>query len=111
VRIEPGWHLLKLRVHGLPNVRKVRVKVTSRRLPLWLHGMNRRRRRWHSISILINISITHVTNICIFIITSMNLNIFSNILSLCSLPIRCHWLVEKSFSIVKWTIKFMLHIT
>jgi hypothetical protein len=27
----------------------------------------------------------------------MNLNIFSSILSLCILPIRCQWLLEKSF--------------
>jgi hypothetical protein len=30
----------------------------------------------------------------------MNLNIFSNILSLCIMPIRCQWLVEKGVSIV-----------
>jgi hypothetical protein len=32
-------------------------------------------------------------------------------LSLYILPIRCQCLVKKRFSIVKWTIKFMLHIT
>jgi hypothetical protein len=34
VRVEPGLHLLKLSVHRLLNVSKVRVKVSSRRLPV-----------------------------------------------------------------------------
>jgi hypothetical protein len=40
VEVEPGLHLLKLSVHRLLNISKVRIKVSNRRLPLWLHGMN-----------------------------------------------------------------------
>jgi hypothetical protein len=62
------------------NISKIGIKISSRRLPLWLHGRNWRRRRRHSISTLININIAHVANICIFIITTMSLNILNYII-------------------------------